>query len=104
MPDLETLTIDDIMRIFRLSRNSIYLRLRDAREGRGGLPLPIPTGAKRRLRWNAETVRNFLQSAETPQPSSPPVESETKRATRHRVAMKKLEKFGIKIPQKEQEE
>jgi len=97
MKDLETLTIDDIMQIFRLSRPGVYQRLRDAREGRGGLPLPIPTGAKRRLRWNAETVRNFLQSTEMPQTSSPPIESETKRAARNRAAMKELEKFGIKV-------
>ena len=103
MQDLETLlTIDDIMRIFRLSKIGVYRRLRDARDGRGGLPLPIPSGPKQRLRWNVETVRKFLENAVST-PSPPSIESATKRASRNKVAMNALEKFGIIIPKKVQE-
>ena len=105
MQDFETLTVEDLMRIFQLSRVSIYRRLREARAGRGGLPLPIPSGTKQRLRWNGETVREFLQSADT-MPQKPPmqkIESAKSREKRHANAMKKLEKFGIRVPKKEQE-
>ena len=102
MQTLETLTIDDMARIFRLSRVSIYRRLHEARAGRGGLPLPIPSGPKQGLRWDAETVRQFLQNADSTSPPSP-IESAAKRTKRHRAAMNALEKFGIRIPQKEQE-
>ena len=95
----ETLTTEDMMRIFGLSRNSIYRRHREAREGRGGLPLAIETGAKRGLRWSAEAVKNFLQNANraTTKHSDLDFESAAKRAARNRAALKKLEKFGIKI-------
>ena len=98
MQTIETLTIDDIMKIFHLSRNSVYRRLREARAGRGGLPLPIPTGTKRSLRWNAEDVRNFLQSANDAPKTLPTlkIESATQRQRRHNAAMKQLERFGIK--------
>ena len=103
MQELETLAIEDMMRIFRLSRISIYRRLREARAGRGGLPLPIPTGRKQRLRWNAETVRQFLQNANEPQATPTlEIESAKSRQKRHAEAMKQLERFGIKAPQKEQ--
>jgi len=106
MQDIETYTIEDIMRIFRLSRVSIYRRLREAREGRGGLPLPIPTGTKRSLRWNADTVRQFLQNADStpPMPPPPTIESAAKRSARNQAALRELEKFGIKIPKKGQEQ
>ena len=104
MQNLETLTIDDIMRIFHLSRNTVYRRLREARAGRGGLPLPIPTGAKRSLRWNAEDVKKFLESANDQPQTSPTLkmESAKSRQKRHAEAMKKLERFGI-IPKEVQE-
>ena len=100
----ETYGVEDLMRIFNLSRVSIYRRLREAREGRGGLPLPIPTGAKRSLRWTAESVKAFLQRANEPLPTPPvpKIESENARQKRHAEAMKKLERFGIKAPTKEQ--
>lgn len=103
--ELETFDTEDMMRIFRLSRPGFYRRLRDAREGRGGLPLPIPAGPKQRLRWNVETVRKFLDNTDN-MPSMPlslPTESAAKRAARNRAAMKELEKFGIKIKEKESE-
>ena len=106
MPDLETFYgVKDIMRIFGLSRPSVYRRLREAREGRGGLPLPIPTGAKRSLRWTVESVKTFLQNANDTPPTTPipKIESEKSRQKRHAEAMKKLERFGIKAPKKEQE-
>jgi len=100
MPDLETLDIEDIMRIFRIARVSVYRRLREARAGRdSGLPLPIQTGTKRGLRWSAETVRKFLENTDrTPSmPPPSPIESATQRAARNRAALRELEKFGIKI-------
>jgi predicted DNA-binding transcriptional regulator AlpA len=104
MKDFETLTVEDIRQIFKLSRVSIYRRLREARAGRGGLPLPIPTGPKQRLLWNAEDVRKFLHNNETPQtPPTLEIESAKSRQKRHAEAMKKLERFGIKAPQKGQE-
>ena len=106
MKDLETFyEVKDIMRIFGLSRPSIYRRLREAREGRGGLPLPIPTGAKRSLRWTAESVKTFLQSVnDTPLTApNPKIESEKSRQKRNAEAMKQLKRFGIKAPKKEQE-
>jgi hypothetical protein len=101
-----TLTIEDIMRIFRLAKVSVYRRLREMREGRdGGLPPPIPSGPKQRLRWNPETVMEFLESTDsTPQKPTLPIESETQRAARNRAALRELEKFGIKIPRNEQKQ
>ena len=99
MHDLEeTLTSKDIMRIFGLSKASFYRRLREARAGRGGLPLPISTGAKRSLRWNAATVRQFLENADGTSPTPPTLEIESakSRQKRHAEAMKQLERFGIK--------
>ena len=96
---LKTFNTKDIMRLFHLSRVSVYRRLREARAGRGGFPLPIPMGAKRGLLWSAEEVRKFLHNAnDTPQ--TPPVltiESAKARHKRHATAMKTLERFGIKI-------
>ena len=104
MQTLETLTIEDMMRIFKLSRVSIYRRLREARAERGGLPLPIPSGPKQRLRWDTKTVRQFLQNANEPQVTpTQKFESEKSRQKRHAKAMKSLERFGIKAPQKVQE-
>jgi len=105
MNEPELYSTDEICQIFKLARSSIYRRLREARAGRGGLPLPIPTGAKRSLRWDAESVRMFLQSANST-PQTPPtleIESEKSRKARHAKAMQQLERFGIKAPKKEQE-
>ena len=101
MQELETFDTDVMMRIFHLSRVSVYRRTQKAKKGYGGFPLPIPSGPKQVLRWNAETVRRFLQSADTPQPTSPPIiESPTKLSARHTAAMKELEKLGVKFPSK----
>jgi len=98
MRDLETLTVKDLMQILKLSRVSVYRRLKEARAGHGGLPLPIPSEGKRSLRWNAEAVRQFLQNAnDTPQtPPALEIESAKSRQKRHAEAMKQLERFGIK--------
>jgi predicted DNA-binding transcriptional regulator AlpA len=103
MQDLETLTTEDMMQIFHLARISIYRRIREAREGRGQFPIPIQTGTKRRLRWNMETVRNFMQNADSPSQTSSTLkmESAKSRQTRHAEAMKKLECFGIKTAKHE---
>ena len=105
MQDVETLTIEDMMRIFRLSRPSMYRRVREARAGRGGVFLPIETGGKNNLRWSAGAVKAFLQNTDNTLPKSATleIESAAKRATRNRAALKKLEKFGIKVTKNEQE-
>ena len=55
MQDLETLTIDDITRIFRRSRITVYRNAEAVKEGRPScLPPPLPSGPKQSLRWNAE--------------------------------------------------
>jgi predicted DNA-binding transcriptional regulator AlpA len=99
MKDLETLTVKDLMEILKLSRVSVYRRLKEARAGRGGLPLPIPTGTKRSLRWNTEDVRKFLQNANETHKTPPTqeIESAAKRAARNRAALHELKKLGIKI-------
>jgi predicted DNA-binding transcriptional regulator AlpA len=106
MQNQKTLTINDIMEFFQLSRVTVYRRLRIGREGGdSGLPIPLPMGANRSHRWNAEDVRQFLESANDA-PKTPPAldfESEKSRQKRHAEAMKKLGKFGIKAPKKEQE-
>lgn len=102
--DWETLEIEDIMQIFNFrTKTSVYRRLRGAREGRGGLPLPIPSGPKQRLRWNKATVKQFLESAVSEPPAPQPIESAAKRAARNRAALKELEKFGIKTQKMENE-
>jgi hypothetical protein len=104
--ELETLGVGDMERIFKLKRVSVYRRTSEARAGRGGFPLPIAMGgAKRNLRWNVADVRKFLQSTDdTPQtPPTLEIESAKSRQKRHVAAMKKLERFGIKVPQKAQE-
>ena len=99
----ETLGVTDLMRIFRLSRNGIYLRLRKARAGLGGLPLPIASGEKQRLRWSADSVRLFLESASDTAHTSPTLDIETtkSREKRHVAAMEKLARFGV-VPRKKQ--
>ena len=107
MPVLKTLGTEDIMQIFGLSRGSIYRRLRAGREGgQSGLPPPLPTGgAKRSLRWNAESVKRFLENTNDATQTLPALEIESakSRQKRHAEAMKKLERFGIKTTKKEQE-
>ena len=98
--DPETYGTKDMMRIFDKSRQTVYRLVREARAGRGGVFLPIEFGGKNNLRWNA--VRAFLRSADSTQQKNATleIESAAKRAVRNRVAMKQLEKFGIKITQK----
>ena len=98
----ETYGMEDMMRIFGKSRQTVYRLVREARAGRGGVFLPIELGGKNNLRWSADAVRAFLQNANsTPQKNATlEIESAAKLAARNRAAMKQLEKFGIKITQK----
>lgn len=99
-----TLGEEEMREIFDLSRSSLYRRLRDAREGKdAGIPLPIPMGStRRRLRWDAETVRKFCQAQNVPQPESSNVESPSKRTKRFDDAVKELEGLGVKLTQPRQ--
>ena len=101
----ETYDVEDMMRIFRLSRQSVYRRVREARAGRGGIFLPITAETKQSLRWSAEAVKALLQNTDntTQTTLTLKIESANSRQKRHTEAMKKLERFGIKIQKKEQE-
>ena len=113
MKNPKTLTINDIMEIFKLSRVSVYRRLRIGRGGGdSGLPIPLPMGTNRSHRWNPETVQQFLESADDAPKTRPALKIESEKSERkqdaemqkrHAEAMKKLEKLGIKISQKEQD-
>jgi len=56
------LGIDDIMRIFGLSRVSIYRKVGEARAGKCEFPLPI-WGSKQKLRWNAADIEQYIQAS-----------------------------------------
>jgi len=62
------LKIKDMMRIYGMSRVSVYRKVADARAGRGGFPLPL-TGYKKQLLWNPDEVERYCQA----QPAAPPV-------------------------------
>jgi len=67
MRKIETLLgVDDLMRIFGLSRISIYRKVSEARAGNGQFPLPV-WGSRKKLRWNAAEVEAFCQSRTAPQ-------------------------------------
>ena len=60
MREIEALLgIEDIMRIFNLSRVSIYRKVKEAREGNSQFPLPL--WGKQKLRWNAADVEAFCR-------------------------------------------
>jgi predicted DNA-binding transcriptional regulator AlpA len=61
----------DLMRIFGLSRVSIYRKVAEARAGLGRFPLPV-SGVKQKLRWSVDNVEAFCQSMNTPSPISAP--------------------------------
>ena len=61
MKEIEALlVIDDLMKIFGLSRVSIYRKVGEARAGKSAFPLPV-FGSKHRLRWNPADVEQYIQ-------------------------------------------
>jgi len=93
-----TLGEEEIRRIFKISRSCLYRRLREAKEGKdAGIPLPIPMGStRRRLRWDAETVRKFCQVQNAPRPPTATVAS-SEQAKQLDDAIKELEGLGVKL-------
>ena len=68
MREIETLLgIEDVMRIFGLSRVSVYRRVGEARQGKSRFPLPVST-AKQKLKWSAADIEAFCQSGNATQP------------------------------------
>jgi predicted DNA-binding transcriptional regulator AlpA len=104
MQNIETLTTDDLMRDLKMSRSTLYRHVKEARAGRGGnFPLPIQMGPKKSLRWDAETVRKFLQNGNDTPPTAPMLKNSSAKSirVRHTEAMNKLEKKGIRLKRQE---
>ena len=101
MGEPSTYDIDDITRIFKTTKPTVYRQLREVREGRGNsLPSPIPMGPKRRLRWDAEAVKRFIENTKDIPPPSPNFLSATERERRHKTALENLRAEGVKLPTK----
>jgi transposase-like protein len=89
----ETLTAQDIMRIFHVSENTLYRWVAQSRAGKGQFPLPIG-GHKQRLCWSRDAIIAF-QNRNTVPPAEP--ESAKSRQKRHTVACQSLRKRGVNI-------
>ena len=103
MQELKTYTTADMTQILNLSRESVYRRVKEAREeGLSDFPLPIQTGPKKGLRWSAESVRKFLQSGNDASQTTPTlkIESGKSRQKRYLESMARLEKKGVKTARK----
>ena len=82
------------MFIANISESTAHRRLKESRNGVGGFPKPID-GFKRKLLFHPDEVQRWA----TGQHQSAPVvkvESETQRQRRHNMAIKALEKKGVK--------
>jgi len=66
MREIETLlSIDDLTRIFGLSRVSVYRKVAAAKAGEAQFPVPI-NGDRQRLRWDASAVEAYIKSKTAP--------------------------------------
>jgi len=85
-------TSSDMCRIFKIPKSSLYRKLREARGGHGGLPLPLPSKKQGdHLRWNAESVRTFCSvQCEAVQPVPTLPKSTTERQRRLNAALKDI--------------
>jgi len=79
--------------IFGYSESTLFRRLREARAGKGGLPLPLELGNRRGLRWNPDHVRKFCETQTQTLPPEPTAEREQELDD----AMKSLKSQGVKI-------
>ena len=73
----------DLMRVFGLSRVSIYRKVAEARAGLGRFPLPV-SGVKQKLRWSADNVEAFCQSMNTLPPVNVPSPSKVIKSMQER--------------------
>jgi predicted DNA-binding transcriptional regulator AlpA len=68
MREIEVLLgIEDMMRIFGLSRVSIYRKVAAARAGQSRFPVPLGE-SKERLRWCPVSVEAYCKTRSVPQP------------------------------------
>lgn len=81
---MKILLVEDLEKIFRASRPSLYRWLAESRKGVGNFPLPI-TQNGRQLRWNADDIEAFCRAQSVPQPpvsvTSPKQQEERREAT-----------------------
>jgi predicted DNA-binding transcriptional regulator AlpA len=98
MQNQKTYTSADMTRDFNMSLATLYRRVKEAREGLIDFPLPIQTGPKKSLLWSAESVRNFLQNGSDASQTTQAlkIESGKSKEMRHREAMARLERKGVK--------
>ena len=94
------LTTEDMMKIFLISRTTVYRRDQIGKEQLAkGEPSPHPVSIgntkKQGLRWRREDVLAYL-SANNPQ-SARNIESVSQRKKRHAAACESLRRHGVKI-------
>ena len=88
----ETLTLQDIMRIFHVSQPSVYRWVSEARAGKSQFPIPL-SGYKRKLLWSKDAILAFQNRNHVPSQ----LESAKARSQRHAVAMQSLAARGVKV-------
>jgi predicted DNA-binding transcriptional regulator AlpA len=64
---------------------------------------PVTTGFKRKKFWNPADVERWMGSNRQSPPPVAKVESETQRQRRYKIAMKALERKGVKTARKQRE-
>jgi predicted DNA-binding transcriptional regulator AlpA len=99
---LETLGIEDMMKIYKLSQVSIYRRVSAARAGQIRFPIPI-SDRKQKLCWSAAEVEAHCQARASPQSpvnvANPRHRAKENREQRESTATV-LAKHGIGTPTK----
>jgi hypothetical protein len=93
----ETLTLEDLCRIFHVAPVTIYRWTSEGRAGKTTFPVPL-SGFKRKLLWSRDAILRY-QNGGTPAPPQP--ESAKSRAKRNAVAMASLRRRGVNIKAKE---
>jgi predicted DNA-binding transcriptional regulator AlpA len=88
------ITLKQLMFIANISESTAHRRLKESRNGVGGFPKPID-GFKRKLLFSPIEVERWMCSQQPHVPVAK-VESETQRQRRHNMAIKALEKKGVK--------
>jgi predicted DNA-binding transcriptional regulator AlpA len=90
------LTVEDLMVIFIVSRQTIYRWNRLAKEGRSRFPVSVGD-TKQGLRWSREAILAYLSANNS---HSPVPESAMERKKRHSTALKSLRAKGVKVASK----
>ena len=67
MNELELLRVEDIVRIFHISRVTIYKWVNLARQNKHAFPLPVG-GPKQRLLWSRAAIEKYCRSQSAPSP------------------------------------